>query len=74
MEDLTTQFRQQLHLTAPAPGVKKFLEMVKDEVHDRRTFVDVLRHDVTNYVYFFAPLVITYNVGWYVASAMIYRD
>jgi hypothetical protein len=27
------------------------------EVTDHRSFADVLRHDVTNYVYFFAPLV-----------------
>ena len=31
---------------------------------DKRKFLDVLKHDVTNYIYFFAPLVIFHNIGW----------
>ena len=33
-------------------------------IHDHRKFIDVLTHDVTNYVYFFAPLIILHNAGW----------
>lgn len=32
--------------------------------YDRRTFFDVLKHDVIQYIYFFTPLVILHNLGW----------
>ena len=31
---------------------------------DKRTFVEVVRHDLVNYIYFFTPLVIAHNVAW----------
>jgi len=31
---------------------------------DRRTLFQVLKHDLTQYFYFFLPLVIIHNVGW----------
>ena len=32
---------------------------------DKRTFLEVVRFDLVNYIYFFTPLVIAHNVAWY---------
>ena len=37
-----------------------------EEVSDKRSFAQVLYHDLVNYIYFFTPLVIVHNVAWYV--------
>ena len=39
----------------------------KEEVIvDKRSFAQVVYHDLVNYIYFFTPLVIAHNVAWYV--------
>jgi hypothetical protein len=37
-------------------------------IHDHRKLSDVLLHDVTNYIYFFTPLILAYNFGWWVSQ------
>ena len=32
--------------------------------YDKRTFWEVLAADLQNYVYFFTPLVVIYNLAW----------
>ena len=35
---------------------------------DRRTFTQVVTHDLVNYIYFFLPLVIVHNAARYVCT------
>ena len=37
---------------------------------DKRTFLEVVRFDLLNYIYFFTPLVIAHNVAWYCSKPL----
>jgi len=65
MSQTQVQHQQQV-VTRPISDEDKFQELSKADwkKYDKRTLWQVLATDIQNYVYFFTPLVVFYNLAW----------